>query len=57
LGLAAAELVTWRIPPRVALSGVDAFTDRPFGGNPAMVCLLPGPAGDGWMQWAAAELN
>ena len=22
-----------------------------------MVCLLPGPAGDGWMQRAAAELN
>jgi hypothetical protein len=33
--------------PRVALFGVDAFTDRPFGGNPAMVCLLPGAAGDG----------
>jgi hypothetical protein len=43
--------------PRVALFGVDAFTDRPFGGNPAMVCLLPGPAGDGWMQRVAAELN
>jgi PhzF family phenazine biosynthesis protein len=43
--------------PRVALFGFDAFTDRPFGGNPAMVCLLPGPVGDGWMQRAAAELN
>jgi predicted PhzF superfamily epimerase YddE/YHI9 len=43
--------------PRVALFGVDAFTDRPFGGNPAMVCLLPGPASDEWMQRAAAELN
>jgi predicted PhzF superfamily epimerase YddE/YHI9 len=43
--------------PRVALFGVDAFADRPFGGNPAMVCLLPGPADDGWMQRAAAELN
>jgi predicted PhzF superfamily epimerase YddE/YHI9 len=39
--------VTWRIPPRVALSGVDAFTDRPFGGNPAMVCPLPGPPATG----------
>ncbi len=43
--------------PRVALFGVGAFTDRPFGGNPAMVCLLPEPADDGWMRRAAAELN
>jgi predicted PhzF superfamily epimerase YddE/YHI9 len=43
--------------PHVALFGVDAFTERPFGGNPAMVCLLPEPASDGWMQRAAAELN
>jgi PhzF family phenazine biosynthesis protein len=43
--------------PRVALFGVDAFTDRPFGGNPAMVCLLPEPAGEEWMRRAAAELN
>jgi PhzF family phenazine biosynthesis protein len=37
---------------------VDAFTDRPFAGNPAGVCLLP--AGDWpdevWMQRVAAEL-
>jgi PhzF family phenazine biosynthesis protein len=37
--------------------GVDAFTDRPFGGNPAMVFLLPEPASGEWMQRAAAELN
>ena len=43
--------------PRVAVFGVDAFTDRPFGGNQAMVCLLPEPAGGEWMQLAAAELN
>ena len=43
--------------PRAALFGVDAFTDRPFGGNPAMVCLLPDPASGEWMQLAAAELN
>jgi predicted PhzF superfamily epimerase YddE/YHI9 len=42
---------------RVRLFGVDAFTDRPFGGNPAMVCLLPEPADDEWMRRAAAELN
>lgn len=35
----------------------DAFTDRPFAGNPAGVCPLAGPADDGWMQRVAAELN
>ena len=36
---------------------VDAFTDRPFSGNPAAVCILDGPADDGWMQHVAAEMN
>jgi PhzF family phenazine biosynthesis protein len=36
---------------------VDAFTDRPFSGNPAAVCLLDGPAPDAWMQRFAAEMN
>ncbi len=36
---------------------VDAFTDRPFAGNPAAVCVLPGPAGEGWMQAVAREMN
>ena len=36
---------------------VDAFTDRPFAGNPAGVCLLEGPADDGWMQLVAREMN
>jgi len=36
---------------------VDAFTDRPFAGNPAAVCLLEGPADAGWMQAVAAEMN
>lgn len=36
---------------------VDAFTDRPFGGNPAAVCLLPGPRGAEWMQLVAREMN
>ena len=38
---------------------VDAFTDRPFSGNPAGVCLLPGDEwpDEGWMQQVAAELN
>ncbi|HEX3946262.1 MAG TPA: PhzF family phenazine biosynthesis protein [Acidimicrobiales bacterium] len=36
---------------------VDAFTDRPFGGNPAAVCLLDGPADEDWMQALASELG
>jgi len=36
---------------------VDAFTDRPFGGNPAAVCWLDQPAETGWMQSVAAEMN
>src|SRR5512134_2061417 len=36
---------------------VDAFTERPFAGNPAGVCLLPSPAMAGWMQSVAAEMN
>jgi PhzF family phenazine biosynthesis protein len=36
---------------------VDAFTDRPFGGNPAAVCLLGEERDSGWMQSVAAEMN
>ena len=36
---------------------VDAFTDRAFAGNPAAVCLLPGPREPEWMQKVAAEMN
>jgi PhzF family phenazine biosynthesis protein len=36
---------------------VDAFTDRPFAGNPAAVCLLPGPADEVWMRNVAREMN
>ena len=36
---------------------VDAFTDRPFGGNPAAVCLLPAPRDERWMQNVAREMN
>jgi PhzF family phenazine biosynthesis protein len=36
---------------------VDAFTDRPFGGNPAAVCLLPEPRDERWMQNVAREMN
>jgi len=36
---------------------VDAFTDRPFAGNPAAVCLLPKDWEEQWMQAVAAEMN
>ena len=36
---------------------VDAFTDQPFAGNPAAVCLLPGPRDAAWMQHVAMEMN
>lgn len=36
---------------------VDAFTDRPFSGNPAAVCFLMQPRSDEWMQQVAAEMN
>lgn len=36
---------------------VDAFTDRPFAGNPAAVCLLEGERGAQWMQAVAREMN
>jgi PhzF family phenazine biosynthesis protein len=35
----------------------DAFTDQPFRGNPAAVCLLEEPARPEWMQLVAAEMN
>ncbi len=36
---------------------VDAFTNRPFGGNPAAVCVLPAPRDERWMQDVAREMN
>ena len=36
---------------------VDAFTDRPFAGNPAGIVLLTEPAPEAWMQAVAAEVN
>ena len=34
----------------IRISQVDAFTDRPFAGNPAAVCVLSEPADEKWMQ-------
>ena len=36
---------------------VDAFTDTPFRGNPAAVCVVHAPASDLWMQLVAREMN
>jgi PhzF family phenazine biosynthesis protein len=36
---------------------VDAFTDRPFAGNPAAVCILERARDAEWMQRVALEMN
>jgi PhzF family phenazine biosynthesis protein len=36
---------------------VDSFTNVPFAGNPAGVCVLAAPASVDWMRSVAAELN
>lgn len=36
---------------------VDAFTDKPFAGNPAAVCVLPQARDERWMQDVASEMN
>src|SRR6266540_3759337 len=38
---------------------IDAFTDRPFAGNPAAVCLLDADAwpDEAWMQQVASEMH
>jgi PhzF family phenazine biosynthesis protein len=36
---------------------IDAFTDRPFAGNPAAVVVLPDPRPDAWLQAVAIEMN
>ena len=44
-------------PNRIPCWQVDAFTSRPFGGNPAAVCWLQEAADAQWMQNVAAEMN
>src|SRR6202022_3189891 len=36
---------------------VDAFTDRPFAGNPAAVCVISEERDDLWLQSIAREMN
>jgi len=42
---------------KLLLFQVDAFTDKPFKGNPAAVCILPEAFDEGWMQNMAMEMN
>ena len=42
-------------PP--AIYQIDAFTNVPFRGNPAAVCVLAAPREADWMQAVAAEMN
>ncbi len=39
------------------ITQVDAFTDRPFSGNPAGVCIMEEMRDDRWMQNLAKEMN
>jgi PhzF family phenazine biosynthesis protein len=36
---------------------VDSFTEEPFAGNPAGVCILSEPRADDWMKNVAREMN
>ncbi len=42
---------------KIPIYQVDAFTDKPFSGNPAAVVLLDQPHDAGWMQSVAREMN
>jgi PhzF family phenazine biosynthesis protein len=39
------------------ITQVDAFTDKPFAGNSAAVCVLPEGRDASWMQLVAREMN
>jgi PhzF family phenazine biosynthesis protein len=43
--------------PAIRCLQIDAFTDRPFAGNPAVICLLGDERDAEWMQSVAAEMN
>jgi PhzF family phenazine biosynthesis protein len=47
----------WSTSMTIPIYQLDAFTDRPFGGNPAAVCLLDGWLPDATLQAVAAENN
>ena len=39
------------------ITQVDAFTNTPFKGNPAAICVLDSPKSESWMQNIAQEMN
>ena len=41
----------------IPITQVDAFTAKPFSGNPAAVCILPETPAEQWMQDVAKEMN
>lgn len=41
----------------ITIYQVDAFTDKPFSGNPAAVCIMDELHGESWMQNVAREMN
>lgn len=41
----------------IKIFGVDAFTAKPYTGNPAAVCIVTAPVTDVWMQTVAMEMN
>ena len=45
------------VPMELPIYVVDAFTNRPFSGNPAGVCVLNEPISDELMQKIAQEMN
>src|SRR2546430_2107613 len=49
-------LLHW-FPVGLRIVQVDAFTDTPFRGNPAAICVLPAPRDERWMQDVAREMN
>lgn len=41
----------------ITITQVDAFSNRPFAGNPAAVCILPKAPEASWMRDVAREMN
>ena len=41
----------------IAITQVDAFTSKPFAGNPAAVCILSEAPEEAWMRDVAREMN
>jgi PhzF family phenazine biosynthesis protein len=46
-----------QLPKERMIYQVDSFTEEPFRGNPAGVCLLDEDAPESWMRAVAAEMN